>query len=113
MTFRAQGLRAWLLQRLSAAYLALFTLLASGWLLFGEAVDYAAWRELLGTPWISVVMALFFLSLFFHAWVGIRDVLMDYVPCLKLRLFLLIGVASLLLALAIWSVLMLTSVYHP
>ena len=113
MTFRAQGLRAWLLQRLSAAYLALFTILAVGWLLFGEPVDHAAWRQLLGTPWISVLTVLFFMALFFHAWVGIRDVLMDYVPHLKLRLFLLIAVAVLLLTLAIWTAFTLVSVYRP
>ncbi len=113
MTFRAHGLRAWLLQRLSAAYLALFSLLTAGWLMVGDPVDHARWRALLGTPWISVGLALFFMALFFHAWVGIRDVLVDYVPHLKLRLALLILVATLLLALAVWSALILVSVYRP
>ncbi len=113
MTFRAQGMRAWLLQRFSAAYLALFVLAAVLWLATGGSADYSGWRALLGRPVVSVAFALFFLSLFFHAWVGIRDVLMDYVPNLKLRLLLLVAVALLLMGLAVWSALILISVYLP
>ncbi len=113
MTFRAQGMRAWLLQRLSAAYLALFVTIGVFWSLTGAPVDHAAWRALLGTPGISVALALAFAALFFHAWVGIRDVLVDYVPNLKWRLVLLIGVALVLLGLAVWSALILISVYQP
>ena len=113
MTFRAQGMRAWLLQRFTAAYMALFVLTAVLWLAAGGAADFRAWRALLGRPAISVAFALFFFSLFFHAWVGIRDVLMDYVPNLRLRLVLLLAVALLLLGLAVWSALVLVSVYSP
>jgi len=110
VTFRAQGMRAWLLQRLSAVYLALW-LTAAGlsWLWHG-AWDYAAWRNLLAQPVINISLALFFIAILIHAWVGIRDVLVDYVPRMSLRFVLLVVIATYLLAMGIWAALVLISV---
>lgn len=113
MTFRAQGMRAWLLQRLSAVYLALWLLTAGAIWLWHGAWDYAGWRALLGHPVVNISLALFFLSILIHAWVGMRDVLVDYVPRMGLRFVILIGMAAYLLAMGIWAALILLSVAQP
>ncbi len=106
MSRRAAGLRAWLLQRISAVYLALYViyfLLASP-----AAGGYAAWHAWLGSPWPLLALALFFLALAIHAWVGVRDVIIDYVHHAGLRLLLLSGVGLVLLGSLLWSLMALT-----
>ncbi|HHH36696.1 MAG TPA: succinate dehydrogenase, hydrophobic membrane anchor protein [Gammaproteobacteria bacterium] len=108
MSRRAAGLRAWLLQRISAVYLALYVvyfLLASP-----AAGGAAAWRAWLGSPWPLLAMALFFLALSIHAWVGVRDVIIDYVHPAGLRLLLLCGLGVVLLGSLLWALLALAEV---
>ena len=44
------------------------------------------------------------LSLFYHAWVGIRDIVMDYVKSAAVRFVIHVLVILALLLYAIWSV---------
>lgn len=103
MSRRAHGLRAWLLQRFTAVYLLLF--LAYLALHFGRepAVDFAAWRAWLADPLVNLAAGLFILSLLIHAWVGIRDVIMDYVRHTGLRVALLAAVALTLAGCGMWT----------
>jgi succinate dehydrogenase / fumarate reductase membrane anchor subunit len=110
MTFRAQGMRAWLLQRLSSVYMAVFIVAVLVWYVVSDAISYTAWRELLGQPMVAVAVVLFFCSLLIHAWVGMRDVLIDYVPIMSLRLVILLGIAVFLMAMGIWVAFILISV---
>ncbi len=110
MTFRAQGMRAWLLQRLSAVYLAIYMLVLGIAWLRNPDLSWQDWRAFNGHPLVAVGTALFFAALLVHAWVGVRDVLVDYVPHSAIRLVLLIGIATLLVAMAIWSSFILLSV---
>ena len=110
MTFRAQGMRAWLLQRLSSVYMAVFIVTVLVWYLVTDTVSYSAWRELMGQPVVAVAVVLFFCSLLIHAWVGMRDVLIDYVPIMGLRLVILLGIAVFLVAMGIWVAFILISV---
>lgn len=112
MTFRAQGMRAWLLQRLSAFYLAIVLLAALIWWFTTDSISYEGWRQLIGHPFIAVILALFFLALLFHAWVGIRDVMVDYIPHIGVRLVLLLSIAGILLAMAMWTTFILLSVVY-
>jgi succinate dehydrogenase / fumarate reductase, membrane anchor subunit len=50
--------------------------------------DYGAWRELFTHGWMRVGTLLFAVSLAWHAWVGVRDILMDYAKHDGLRLAL-------------------------
>lgn len=102
MSRRAHGLRAWLLQRFTAVYLLLF--LAYLALHFGRTpvADYAAWRAWLADPLVNLATGLFALSLLIHAWVGIRDVIMDYVRHTGLRVALLAAVALTLAGCGLW-----------
>ena len=110
MTFRAQGMRAWLLQRLSSVYMAMFIIGVLVWYLLTDTISYNTWRELLAQPVIAIAVVLFFCSLLIHAWVGMRDVLIDYVPVMGLRLVILLGIAVFLLAMGVWVAFILISV---
>ena len=103
MSRGASGLRAWVLQRISAVYLAVFTFILLGYFLIEPPADFAAWRGWVVRPWVSIGRLLYIASLILHAWVGIRDVLIDYVPVLALRLTLLSVFALLLLGSGLWA----------
>jgi succinate dehydrogenase / fumarate reductase membrane anchor subunit len=98
------GLRGWLVQRVSAIVMALYTLLFV--LVVGAArpADHAAWKALFGQGWMRFATLLFFTSLFLHAWVGMRDILMDYVKPAGLRLALEVAVILMLVGCAGWAV---------
>jgi succinate dehydrogenase / fumarate reductase membrane anchor subunit len=82
------GLRDWLAQRITAAIMAIYTLVALLALVFAKPIDYAVWKELFARGWMRVATLLFAVSLAWHAWVGVRDILMDYIKPDGLRLTL-------------------------
>ncbi len=97
MSRRASGLRAWLLQRISAIYIALFGLFFLFTMLLAAPESYQDWQRWIARPLMSLSMVIFFIALVTHAWVGIRDVIMDYVSTLSIRLLLLSLVGVILL----------------
>ncbi|MDR0996684.1 MAG: succinate dehydrogenase, hydrophobic membrane anchor protein, partial [Zoogloeaceae bacterium] len=63
---------------------------------------FEAWRAFFAIGIVKFGTFLFALSLFYHAWVGIRDLWMDYVQADGLRLFLHSVTALLLIGYAAW-----------
>ncbi len=59
-----------------------------------------AWRDWVAVPGVSLVFVLFIAALLTHAWVGLRDVTLDYVAPLAPRLAVLSLIAAALLAVA-------------
>ena len=102
MSRTASGLRAWLLQRVTAVYIGLFSLYLVGRLLLAPPADWNAWRDLYRQDLMGLATLLFAVAVLLHAWVGIRDVLIDYVKPFGLRLLMLVLVASGLLACGLW-----------
>lgn len=98
------GLRDWLAQRVTAVVMALFTLFVTGYLLMQPSLGYDTWVELFSGNAMRSFSLLFLLSLFYHAWVGVRDILMDYVKPQGVRLTLHVLVILVLVLYAIWSV---------
>jgi succinate dehydrogenase / fumarate reductase membrane anchor subunit len=82
------GLRDWLAQRISAVVMAVYTLIIAGLLLKQAPMTYAAWKDLFAQGWMRIATLLFAVSLAWHAWVGVRDILMDYIKPDGLRLAL-------------------------
>ncbi|MDH4175800.1 MAG: succinate dehydrogenase, hydrophobic membrane anchor protein, partial [Betaproteobacteria bacterium] len=73
------GLRDWLAQRITAAIMAVYTVILLVVLVGGMPITYAVWKDLFAQGWMRVATLLFGASLAWHAWVGMRDILMDYV----------------------------------
>lgn len=96
------GIRAWILQRLTAVYMLGYLLFLAGALARYAPDGYPAWRGMLSVPLISSATLLFFTALLVHAWVGIRDVILDYVRPAVMRLALLALLGLWLVGLGIW-----------
>ena len=52
----------------------------------------------------------FFVSVFWHAWIGIRDIVMDYVKPASVRLGLQVATVLLLVAYMAWATQILWSI---
>ena len=104
------GLMDWLLQRLSAVVMAVYTLLVLAIVLWNGGIDHAQWTDLFGHGGFKLASFLFMVALLYHAWIGVRDILMDYIKPVSLRLALEVAVVALLIAYAGWSIQILWSV---
>lgn len=98
------GLRDWLAQRITAAVMAVYSLIVAVVLLSGQPISYAVWRDLFAQGWMRVATLLFATSLAWHAWVGMRDIFMDYVKPTGLRLALEVLTVVLLAVYLGWTV---------
>jgi succinate dehydrogenase / fumarate reductase membrane anchor subunit len=98
------GLRGWLMQRVSAVVMAAYALFIAGWVLMNAPVGYAAWTALFSNNLVRSFTLLALLAAFFHAWVGVRDIVMDYVKPDFARLAIHVLVILSLMMYAIWSV---------
>ncbi|WP_434778681.1 succinate dehydrogenase, hydrophobic membrane anchor protein [Neisseria sp. Ec49-e6-T10] len=97
------GLGSWLLQRLSAVIMAIYTF-AMILFLFCIPHDYFAWQTFFAQTWVRLFTQVTFLAVAIHVWVGIRDLWMDYIKCACLRLTLHTCTAIWLIACLIYSV---------
>ncbi|MCK5092368.1 MAG: succinate dehydrogenase, hydrophobic membrane anchor protein [Gammaproteobacteria bacterium] len=102
MSRRIDGLRTWVWQRISAVYLLGFTLYLFFYFLSSSPMSYEQWSSWVAGPVASVAIVLFFMMLLVHAWVGIRDVVMDYIHPLFIRALILILAGFSLLSCGIW-----------
>jgi succinate dehydrogenase / fumarate reductase, membrane anchor subunit len=82
------GVGSWLAQRITAVIMAIYTVILLVVFMSRRPVEYDAWRQLFGHGWMRVATLLFAVSLGWHAWVGMRDIFMDYVKHDGLRLTL-------------------------
>ena len=104
------GLKDWLAQRITAIVMALYTIVLLVSFLTGSNFSYEGWAGLFAQQWFKLFSAVTFLALFYHAWVGMRDIWMDYVKPVGLRLTLQIATLLWLIACAAWTVQILWSV---
>ncbi|WP_423197802.1 MULTISPECIES: succinate dehydrogenase, hydrophobic membrane anchor protein [unclassified Cupriavidus] len=82
------GLKDWLAQRVTAVVMVVFTVvLAIAFLAFGNP-SYEGWAGLFANQWMKILTFLTILSLLYHAWIGVRDIWMDYVKPMAVRLLL-------------------------
>ncbi|NNG12248.1 MAG: succinate dehydrogenase, hydrophobic membrane anchor protein [Halobacteria archaeon] len=103
MSRHTHGLRTWLLQRLSGVYLAVYLVYAIAGAMHHGSYSYAEWHAWLVHPVMSIATAGFILAMLAHGWVGMRDVILDYVHVLAVRLMLLTLVGLMLVACGLWA----------
>lgn len=103
MSRTASGLKAWAIQRVTAIYIALFSLYLILAMLVSTPADYAAWRDWFANPVMGIATMVYVVSILLHAWVGIRDVLIDYVKPITVRAPLMAVIALGLLACGLWA----------
>ena len=83
------GLRDWLSQRVTAALMALFTIAVLVQVLFTSGpIGYDKWAGIFSTQWMKFITFALFVALAWHVWVGVRDIFMDYIKPVGVRLVL-------------------------
>jgi succinate dehydrogenase / fumarate reductase membrane anchor subunit len=97
------GLKDWLIQRVTAIVFAVYSLFLLGFILNHPHLQFSQWQELFHNGWfrIASVMALVVLSL--HTWIGIWTVTTDYIKCTAIRVTIQMAVVLLLLGQFIWG----------
>jgi succinate dehydrogenase / fumarate reductase membrane anchor subunit len=99
------GLRDWLSQRVTAALMALFTVLLLAQVIFSKGpIGYDLWAGIFSAQWMKVLTFVVIIALLYHVWVGMRDVWMDYVKPVWLRLSLQVFTIVWLVACAGWAI---------
>ena len=98
------GLRDWLAQRITAVLMALFTLAIVVQMLMPGEMDYDKWAGIFSRQWMKALSFAVIIALVVHAWVGMRDILMDYVKPVVVRLALQVATAAWLVGCAGWAV---------
>ena len=81
------GLRDWLVQRLTAVVMLAFSVIAA-LRIVGAEPGFEGWKAVFEPAWMRVALFLFLLSVLYHAWIGVRDIYMDYIQPVSIRLTL-------------------------
>jgi succinate dehydrogenase / fumarate reductase membrane anchor subunit len=99
------GLRDWLAQRATAVLMALFTLLLLAQVIFSKGpISYEKWAGIFAAQWMKSLTFAVIVALLFHAWIGMREIWMDYIKPVSVRLTLEIFSIVWLVACAGWAI---------
>ena len=98
------GLRDWLSQRVTASLMALFTLVVIVQVLLPGEMGYDKWAGIFSHQWMKVLTFVVIVALAVHAWVGIRDIWMDYVKPVAVRLLLQVATIVWLVGCMGWAI---------
>lgn len=107
-----RGLREWLVQRLTALYMAAFAAFAIMYFSFSPPQSFVQWQNWFASGPVRAGVALFFLSILVHAWIGVRSVFLDYLKPLWVRFVASLVMTVAFIALGLWLVELLVGVGH-
>ena len=97
------GWRDWLIQRVTAVVMLLYIFFFIAVLITLPELDYVRWRALWNLPIMRYATIFFVIAALLHAWVGVRNIFMDYVKDAGLRLMLYVLVILTLVAYGVWA----------
>lgn len=98
------GLRDWVAQRATAIVMIVYTLILLVTFLSASNFSYEGWAAMFSRQWFKMLTFVTFLSLIYHAWVGVREIVMDYVTkSVGLRLALYVATILWLIGCAGWA----------
>jgi succinate dehydrogenase / fumarate reductase membrane anchor subunit len=97
------GLKDWLAQRVTAIVMALYTVILLVAFLTANDFSYEGWAGLFAQQWFKIATFVTFIALFYHVWVGMRDIWMDYVKPVPVRLSLQVATVLWLIGCAGWA----------
>ncbi|MES2831187.1 MAG: succinate dehydrogenase, hydrophobic membrane anchor protein [Pseudomonadota bacterium] len=82
------GLKDWMAQRATAVVMAIYTVILLVAFLSANDFSYNGWAGLFSRQWFKIATFITFAGMFYHIWVGMRDIWMDYVKPVSIRLLL-------------------------
>ena len=99
------GLRDWLAQRITGALFALFTLIVLAQVVFTSGpLGYEGWAGIFAPQWMKGLTFAIFVAIAYHIWIGMRDIWMDYIKPVGIRLALHVFTIVWLVACLGWAV---------
>lgn len=98
------GLRDWLVQRISALVIGAYLIFILGYLLANQPIYFAQWHDLFSGVLMKTATLLVIIAIVWHAWIGLWTVLTDYVKNSLLRLIVQSLIIILLLGYVLWGV---------
>lgn len=105
-----QGLRDWAFQRITAIFMAVYSIGLISYLVLNPGLSFAEWHYLFSHAWMKIATILFISCILVHAWLGMWIVFTDYVKPFVLRCILDVLILLMFLACFFWGILILWSV---
>jgi succinate dehydrogenase / fumarate reductase membrane anchor subunit len=98
------GLRDWLVQRISAVVIGAYVIFIVAYLLENQPLYFAQWHNLFSSLLLKIATLVVLIAVVWHAWIGLWIVLTDYVKNSGFRLVLQSLIIILLLGYVLWGV---------
>ena len=99
------GLRDWIAQQVTGLLMAIFTLVVLAQVVLTRGpFGYNQWAGIFASQWMKTLTFAAIVALLYHAWVGLREILMDYIKPVYLRLALQVFTIVWLVGCAGWAV---------
>ncbi|MBP7503068.1 succinate dehydrogenase, hydrophobic membrane anchor protein [Aquabacterium sp.] len=98
------GLRDWMAQRVTAVLMALFTIVLLAQVIFGGPLGYDSWAGIFSSQWMKTLTFVVILAMLYHVWVGVREIFMDYIKPVSIRLSLYVFAIVWLVGCAGWAI---------
>ena len=99
------GLRDWLAQRVTAVLMALFTIVLLAQVIFSKGpMGYEQWSGIFSAQWMKALTFTIIVAMLYHVWVGVRDIWMDYIKPVSVRLSLQVISIVWLVSCAGWAI---------
>jgi succinate dehydrogenase / fumarate reductase, membrane anchor subunit len=74
------------------------------WLFSKGPIGYDKWAGIFSSQWMKVLTFVVIIAMLYHVWVGMRDIWMDYIKSVGLRLGLQVFTLVWLTACAGWGI---------
>ena len=99
------GLRDCLAQRVTAVLMALFTVVVLAQVILSKGpIGYDKWSGIFSAQWMKALTFAIIVAMLYHVWVGVRDIWMDYIKSVALRLSLQVFSIVWLVGCAGWAI---------
>jgi succinate dehydrogenase / fumarate reductase membrane anchor subunit len=98
-----QGLRPWMIQRISAVYIALFCVYLLTVIYTQDLTTFDNYLSWVSSPLNNIALGLFLITVLWHAWIGIRDIILDYVGNILVRVLMQTLVILTLIGSGLWG----------
>ncbi|AXU95943.1 succinate dehydrogenase membrane anchor subunit [Erwinia persicina] len=97
------GIHDWLLLRAAAMVMTLYVIYLLGFIVMSGTLTYDIWRGFFSSSFTKVFTLLTLFSILVHGWIGMWQVLTDYIKPLALRMMLQLVIVVALLVYAIYG----------
>ncbi|REG84152.1 succinate dehydrogenase, hydrophobic membrane anchor protein [Marinomonas pollencensis] len=103
-SFGRSGLYDWMMQRISAVVLSLYTVFIIGYLLLHPDLTFDQWSALFETTWMRIFSLMMLLSIGMHSWIGLWSISTDYIKPTGIRFFFQALCGLLMFVYIVWGI---------